>query len=85
MAASKPNGSPAWRQSLSHHCGAFHIEVDAELTGPHECPCSTCVRSGSQEAQTQLFLGLDLTATERDLTPYFAPETPMALRRFASA
>jgi len=31
---------------LSCHCGAVRLEVDAELTGLHECNCSTCGRSG---------------------------------------
>jgi len=32
--------------SLSCHCGSIRIEVDAELTGLHECNCSTCGRAG---------------------------------------
>ena len=31
---------------LTGHCGAFRLEVDAELTGLMECNCSSCVRAG---------------------------------------
>ena len=32
--------------SLSCHCGAFRLEVVADLAGLVECNCSTCGRSG---------------------------------------
>src|SRR5262245_6149702 len=31
---------------LSCHCGAIRLEVDAELSGLHECNCSSCARAG---------------------------------------
>jgi hypothetical protein len=32
--------------TLSCHCGAIRLAVDAELSGLNECNCSTCARSG---------------------------------------
>src|SRR5262245_21085165 len=32
--------------SVSCHCGAIRLSVDAELSGLEECNCSTCGRSG---------------------------------------
>jgi hypothetical protein len=31
---------------LACHCGAIRFEVDAELSGLHECNCSSCRRHG---------------------------------------
>jgi hypothetical protein len=32
--------------TLSCHCGAIRLEVDAALAGLEECNCSTCARHG---------------------------------------
>lgn len=32
--------------TLSCHCGAIRLQVDAELSNLVECNCSTCARSG---------------------------------------
>jgi hypothetical protein len=41
-----PEVTPDRPYTLSCHCGAIRLEVDAELAGLEECNCSTCARSG---------------------------------------
>jgi hypothetical protein len=54
---------------LSCHCGAIRLEVDAELTGLHECNCSICARSGFMHWKVSVE-SVRLVTQKRQLSTY---------------
>lgn len=55
--------------TLSCHCGAVRVEVDADLDGLVECNCSTCRRSGFLHWKVPLS-AVRLLTEKRILTTY---------------
>jgi hypothetical protein len=59
---------------LSCHCGAIRLEVDAELTGLHECNCSICARSGFMHWKVSVE-SVRLVTQKRQLSTYLWRDT----------